>query len=68
MKTVIESFSKNKGSIIVVKYSDGSTEEKSITKGKEEITVDLEAKVYEALKINVESNNMVYIDNAYASV
>ena len=43
MKTVIESFSKNKGSILVVKYSDGSTEERVIkgsSKGAEEQKID----------------------------
>ena len=68
MKTIIESFSKNKGSILVVKYSDGTYEEKSLTKVKEETTSDLEAKVYEALQANVEGGSMVYIDNAYARV
>ena len=71
MKTVIESFSKNKGSILVVKYSDGSTEERVIkgsSKGAEEQKIDLETMVYEALQANVEGGGMVYIDNAYTSV
>ena len=68
MKTIVESFSKNKGATLVVKYSDGSYEEKSLTKVKEETTLDLESKVYEALQGNVEGGGMVYIDNAYASV
>lgn len=67
MKTIVESFSKNKGTILVVKYSDGSIEEKML-KAKEEATVDLETKVYESLQLNVEGGGMVYIDNAYNDV